>query len=109
MSETVTFPAPVLPPSPPAPSKWEREQRAFVRMLPALLAKYRGKFVAVHDEQVVDSDDDLIALALRVYAKHGYVPIYMDLVTDQPRRVERVGHYRSIRSAAKNRSTSPSA
>ncbi len=99
MSEPVTFPAPVLATVLPSPGKWEREHEAFLRLLPTLLATHRGKYVAIHEERVVDSEDALVPLALRVHAQHGYVPIYVDLVTDLPRRVERVGHYRSIRNA----------
>jgi hypothetical protein len=79
----------VVLPSPPE-NKWRREYRAFLRMLPGLLPTYRGKYVAVHNGQVVDSDDDEIALALRIYRQHGYVPIHIGLVTDEPPRVERI-------------------
>jgi len=48
---------------------------------------HKGKYVAIHEERVVDFGDDKIALALRVYAKFGYVPIYVSEVTEQPRIV----------------------
>jgi hypothetical protein len=78
----------VLPPLPE--DKWHREYRAFLRMLPSLLDSYRGKYVAVHDVQVVGSGEDKIALAMQSYARYGYVPIYVGLVTDEPPRVERI-------------------
>lgn len=31
--------------------KFERERRAFFRLLPALLGTHRGQYVAVHDER----------------------------------------------------------
>jgi hypothetical protein len=84
MSETadeavfeVAFPAPEW-------SKGEREYRAFLRLLPELLPAYRGKFVAIHDGQVVDSDTDDMALVRRVHARVGYVPIHVRRVTERP-------------------------
>lgn len=76
---------------PDAPvTKWDREHRAFLRLHADLLRTHRNKYVAVHEGQVVDSDDALVPLARRVYTRHGHVPIYMDLVTDEPRPVERI-------------------
>jgi len=97
MSETVTLPAPVIDLNPPPRTKWEREYQAFKRLLPELLKTHRGQYVAVHDEQVVDSGDDPIALILRVHGQHGYVPIHVDLVTEQPPPPVRIPHYREYR------------
>src|SRR5437879_2913411 len=94
MSEPVTYPAPVLPPPGPPETKWQREQRAFLRLLPALLQTHRDKYVAIHNEQVVDCGDDELALASRVWAKHGYVPIHIELVTDQPLPPVRIPSFR---------------
>jgi len=92
MSEPETLPAPVidLPPR----NKWEREYRAFQRLLPGLLKTHRGKYVAVHEERVVGSGDDEIALTMGIYAKYGYVPIHVGLVSERP-PVARVPHYRA--------------
>jgi hypothetical protein len=65
-------------------SKGERERRAFARLLPELLKTHRGQFVAIHNEQVVDSGPDDIALVRRVQERVGYVPIHVDRVTEQP-------------------------
>jgi hypothetical protein len=65
-------------------------------LLPQLLPTHRGKYVAIHNEQVVDSDTDDIALIQRVHARVGYVPIHVGLVTEQPQLV-RVPHYREYR------------
>jgi len=63
-----------------------REKMAFERMKPDLLKDpdYAGKYVAILEGKVVDSDWNLITMAKRVYATQGYRPIYMGLVTDKP-------------------------
>jgi hypothetical protein len=95
VSEPITYPAPVLDLAPP-PSKWEREYRAFLRLLPQLLQTHRGKYVALHEGQLVDSGEDEIALASRVWAKYGYVPIHVDLVTEQPPPLARMPSFRIL-------------
>lgn len=92
-SNTVTLPAPELP---PAQSKWEREHLAFLRLLPRLLATERGKYVAIHNERVVDTDTDETALMTRVLSQVGNVDIHVGLVTDEPERVHRSGVVREI-------------
>ncbi len=88
----------VSPPSfdvpPPPLSKGEREYRAFQRLLPQLLTAHRGKYVAIHEEQPVDSDADDVVLILRVHARFGYVPIHVGLVTDTPAPPIHVPPYR---------------
>ncbi|MBI2886018.1 MAG: hypothetical protein HYY02_02290 [Chloroflexi bacterium] len=59
----------------------------FARHRDELLRGYEGKFIAIIDEKVVDSDVDRVALAHRVYAKHGYKAIYMPKVERTPRVV----------------------
>ena len=88
----VKLPAPEL-------SKGEREYQAFLRMLPELLPRYRGRYVAVHEGQVVDADADDVALVRRVHARVGYVPLHVGLVTDRPPAV-RIPHYREYRGEA---------
>ena len=96
MSEPEALPAPVVD-WPPAPKdKWEREREAFRELLPRLLKTHAGKFVAVHEGQVVDSGDAILSLAARVYARHGYVPIYMGLVDVRGRPPVRIPHYRVL-------------
>ncbi len=97
MTEPVTLPAPVIERAPRAQSKWEQEYEAFIRLLPELLRTHRGRYVAVHDQRVIDSDDDPIALIKRVHARHGYVPIHVELVTDTPPVPARIPHYREYR------------
>jgi hypothetical protein len=66
------------------PTKWDREYHAFLRLLPELRKTHRGRYVAVHNEQVVDVGADKIELAERVYKKYGYQPIYVGLVAESP-------------------------
>jgi hypothetical protein len=82
MSQIVTFPAPTLPTTPE--NKWRREQQTFWRLLPELLATRRGQYVAVHEGQVVEAGADKLEVAGRAYARFGYVPIYVSLVTEAP-------------------------
>jgi hypothetical protein len=105
MNEIETFPAPIIDFNLPATSnepyqphpKWVREHEAFQKLLPQLLQTHRDKYVAIHEGKVVESGDDLISVALRAYKKHGYVPILVDLVTDQPKPIVRLHGPRLIR------------
>src|SRR4051794_17373403 len=81
---------------PPPRTKWEREYRAFLRLLPQLLKTDRGVYVAVHDEQVIDRDADEMALITRVLARVGNVDIHVGLVTDAPAPVYRSGVVRDL-------------
>ncbi len=96
MSEVTTLPAPVIEWPPPPAGKWEREYRAFRRLLPQLLLTHRGRYVAIHNEEVNDFDAEEIPLVLRVLKRVGNVPIHVGLVTeDTP--VIRIPHYREVR------------
>jgi hypothetical protein len=101
LKEADVFPAPELPegslvtvpwesdlPHPPR-NKWEREYQTFLQLRPGLLESHRNQFVAIHEGQVVDSGDDAVTVALRVYARYGQVPIYVGQVTER-RRVVRM-------------------
>ena len=82
MNQLDVLPAPVLPV--PLKDKWRQEQEAFRRLFPELLKTHRNQYVAVQAGHVVESGPDKLAVAERAYAKFGYVPIYVSLVTDQP-------------------------
>jgi hypothetical protein len=97
MSEPITLPAPVINLTPPPRNKWEREYQAFQRLLPELLKTHRGKYVAVHEERVVDSGDDRHELIFRVLPKVGGVSIHVDLVAEQPPPPIRIPHVREVR------------
>lgn len=46
-----------------------REDEAYHRLLPELMSKYAGKFVAIREGKVVDWDDDGAELSTRVHEK----------------------------------------
>jgi hypothetical protein len=95
MSEEVNFPAPELAPLPE--NKLYREQRAFQRLLPDLMPSLRGQYVAIHNGQVVENGTDQLEVADRAYARFGYVPIYVGLVTDEPLPIIRIPSPRFLR------------
>lgn len=75
----------------------ESERTAFLKIKNNLLhdPNYSGKYVAILGGVVVDSDEILLNLAKRVYAKHGYVPIYMPKVTTENRKFENTSRERA--------------
>jgi hypothetical protein len=100
MSDTIVFPTPIIDLPSADETKFQRERRAFRRLLPQLLQTHPGKYVAIHGERVVDSGDDKLSVALRVFKAHGYVPIYVGLVSEEP-QVERVPGFRELSGGAK--------
>ena len=90
MSDMTTLPAPDLRLKETTPAAWENEHRAFLRLLPALLATHRGQYVAVYHERVIADGPDQVEVAKRAYARAGYVPIYVGLVTDEPPQLVRI-------------------
>ena len=95
MNSAKTLPAPVLP-TPPE-DKFRGEQRAFRRLLPELLKTHGDQYVAIHEGKVVDSGSDKLEVAGRAYARFGYIPILVTLVTDQPQPPIRIPSPRVIR------------
>lgn len=96
--DTATLAAPQIQWPPEPRTKWEREYRAFQRLLPNLLQADRGRYVAVHNERMFDSDTNEMALITRMLAKVGNVDIHVGLVTDQPEPVYRSGVVRNLAS-----------
>jgi hypothetical protein len=74
------LPAPSIPTQPV--DKWRSEQLAFRRMLPDLLKNHLNHFVAIHEGRVVEFGLDKLAVAQLAYARFGYQPIYVSLVTE---------------------------
>lgn len=95
MNETIVIPpeAIIRPPR----NKWEREYQAFVRLLPELLKTHRGKYVALHEGQVIESGDDRLEVIFRALEKTSGASIHVDLVSEQPPPPIRIPHYREIR------------
>lgn len=100
MSATSALPPPVVDLPAPPRTKWEREYAAFQQMLPRLLMTHRGKYVAFHEGQIVDTGDDKLELAMRVLAKVGNGAIHIGLVTAESLPVARSGVRREISLAA---------
>jgi hypothetical protein len=99
MSQAEVLPAPDLEPSGEPSGKWHRERAAYWRLLPSLFSQFRGQYVAIHEGQVVDSGDDEIELALRVYRRFGYVPVYVGHVSDESPATLRVPSPRVLGNA----------
>jgi hypothetical protein len=78
---------PPAPDSGPVDPKLAREMAAFQQMLPELLAAHRGRYVAVHDGQVVVSGPDRAAVWREAHQRFGQVPILVREVTETPRVV----------------------
>lgn len=64
---------------------FEEERNYFDQHKAALLRDFSGKYIAIVDERVVDSDPDSGQLAIRVYKRFGYKAIYMPYVCEKPR------------------------
>lgn len=97
--KSTTLDPPAIDGQPADQSKWQREYRAFSRLLPGLLGSQRDRFVAVHEEKVIDSDDDEMALIARVLSRLGNVDFHVGLVTDQAQPVHRSGVVRNPHAA----------
>ncbi len=52
-----------------------------------LLRRYRGQYVAILGERVIDQDRDFHALATRVFRRLGPRPVFMPKVTEEERAV----------------------
>jgi predicted transcriptional regulator len=79
--------------------KLEAEITAFELMHEDLKAQYLGNFVAIHNGQVVDSDEEFESLFLRVREQLGPVPVLIRRVGIKPQtefrfrspRLEQIG------------------
>lgn len=65
-------------------SKLDLEVAAYEDMHSELRKTYLGQWVAIHNQQLVDSDTDRIALYFRIRRKYGQVSILLRQVKDQP-------------------------
>jgi len=57
-----------------------KEVTAFNQLSSAAVDEYYGRYVAVYQGNIVDSDTDEGELALRFYRTFGYVPVYIHKV-----------------------------
>jgi hypothetical protein len=90
MSDVNTLPAPDLHLQKSIHAAWKDEHGAFLRLIPTLLGTHRGQYVAVHKGCVIAEGPDQVDVAKQAYARVGYVPIYVGLVTDEPPRPARL-------------------
>lgn len=98
VSVSVPSPAGALPPSLAHTSaKFQRERAAYYRLLPELLKTHLGKVVAIHDGQVVEAGTSRIEVAMATFRRVGAVPIFVELVTEDPPRVFRIPGLRLAR------------
>lgn len=49
-----------------------------------LKKRYEGQHIAIHEQQVIDHDQDVTALAGRIRQQYGRTPILITQVHDQP-------------------------
>ena len=78
---------------------FRREVEAFERMKPELLRQYRNRAVAIYNGQVVEvgSENESVAdVAMRVYERLGYIPVYVYRVEETP-RVYKISSPRIVR------------
>lgn len=68
----------------PKREQMEAEQAAFEEMRPALQARYRGEFVAIHEGKMVDHDNDEVNLLKRVQAQFPDQLVLIREVTEEP-------------------------
>ena len=64
-------------------AKFEAERQAFWNQYPELLQQYSGRYVAIHQGRVIDSDEDERKLIRRVYETVGYIPVYIQRVSPE--------------------------
>lgn len=83
MSDTDIYPAPEVDFFNPSDDKLDTERRAFQEMRESLMTDYLGKYVAIHNGQIVGVGDDKLQVASRAYDDVGYVPIYVGHVTTE--------------------------
>lgn len=80
--EVQVFEAPQLPIPKVEDDPWLRGQRAFFLMLPELLKTLRGKWVAVHNGEVVEVGDSVRSVLLRVRERFPRTEMYIQHVDE---------------------------
>lgn len=82
---TLTLPPPELTRKRIFKIIFEIGRRTFHKLKKELIndESYRGKFIAVYKERLLDCDEDNAKLAKRVYDEYGYLPIYIDKIQEK--------------------------
>lgn len=78
----------------------EREKRAYRAMHERLWAQYPHRHVAIHHGQLVDHDQDGIALSRRIYAQYPDEFVLITKVEPQPERTLRMRSPRFVQEKA---------
>jgi hypothetical protein len=67
----------------------EEERKAFLKIRDKLVQdpNYNGQYVAILQGAIVGCDEEKGRLAENVYRKYGYIPIYIDRVAPDERRL----------------------
>jgi len=63
--------------------KWLREERAFFLQLSELLKTLRGRWVAIHNEEVVEIGDTMREVLLSVRKRFPNTEVYIQLVEEK--------------------------
>jgi hypothetical protein len=78
-------------------SEWESqiqqisvEQRAYEHQHLELLERYRGRYIAMRQGQVIDNDADKIALSRRIRKEYGNESVLIKLVQSDPMETYRI-------------------
>jgi len=90
-------------------AKWEAamclEGAAFRDLHPALYKKYAGKYVAIYNEQLVDSDSDQATLLLRTRKQYPNEFVWIAPVSESPDEVFVFRSPRLLRKSMMNTAT----
>jgi len=70
---------------PATKSAFEEGKAYYERNKESLTRRFEGQYIAIWENDVLDSDASFSSLAQRVYEKIGYVSIYMPFVTSKRR------------------------
>lgn len=62
--------------------KISEESQVYQQRHAELRAQYLGRYIAMHDGQVVDHDNDFVALRQRVHQQFGHSPVMITLVAE---------------------------
>ncbi|MBM3978975.1 MAG: hypothetical protein FJ304_01570 [Planctomycetes bacterium] len=98
---TVVLPpddGPTAFPSRPTNAQLAAEFDAFERMLPDLMKQYAGKYVALHNGEVVAVDTTEVGALTTARQQEPGRLVYARLVTDQPQPLPKITARRELRS-----------
>ena len=68
--------------------QFERSREYYSKNFRSILTQYEGYFIAIIDDEIVDSDEEFSELAKKVYAMFGYRDIFMPRVVREPETIK---------------------